>query len=60
MGAVALGDGDDGEDPEPDDPTIGPEEPEESENTYKISDDTYSTYFNDNGTPTEALSADGG
>ena len=57
VGAVALGDGDD---PEPDDPIIDPEEPEESENTYQISDDTYSTYFNDNGTPTEALSADGG
>ena len=65
LGDTVLGEGDD-TDPDDEggdtDPTDegGDTDPEPTdENVYKINDETYSTYFNDNGTPTDALSADG-
>ena len=65
LGDTVLGEGDD-TDPDDEggdtDPTDegGDTDPEPTdENVYKINDESYSTYFNDNGTPTDALSADG-
>ena len=49
----------DGEDTPTDTPVDTPTDPISEENVYNITDDTYSTYFNEDGTTTEALSADG-
>ena len=56
MGDTVLGEGDD---TDPDDEGDDTDPDPTDENVYKINDETYSTYFNDNGTPTDALSADG-
>ena len=54
IGSAVLTDGDDGDDEIPDDP----DDSDEKEK-IEISEDTYSTYFNEDGTPTATLSAEG-
>ena len=54
IGSAVLTDGDDGDDESPDDP----DDSDEKEK-IEISEDTYSTYFNEDGTPTATLSAEG-
>ena len=54
IGSAVLTDGDDGDDEIPDDP----DDSDEKEK-IEISEDTYSTYFNEDGTPTATLNAEG-
>ena len=55
--AVLTDDGDDDIDPDVD-PDVDPDDPDE-ETIYQVNNDNYATYFNEDGTPTAAISADG-
>ena len=60
LGSAVLADGEDTPADTPTDtPVDTPTDTPSGETVYNLTDETYSTYFNEDGTPTEALSADG-
>ena len=60
LGSAVLADGEDTPADTPTDtPVDTPTDTPLGETVYNLTDETYSTYFNEDGTPTEALSADG-